>query len=119
MCVEFFKWDEKLSSSAVKFEDQGVTSSSDPVASDTETEVNHDTFHSQNDSDDEEYISEYMRPPVTVTVSDGNAFKTVIGDQSMTPGGRYYFEIKINSGYLLKIGVCKRDVDTSKVSEVV
>lgn len=55
---------------------------------------------------EEEFINEYMRP-VTVTVSDGNAFKTVIGDQPMTPGGRYFFEVRVNAGQLIKIGVCR------------
>jgi hypothetical protein len=33
----------------------------------------------KNEEQEEEFINEYMRP-VTVTVSDGNTFKTVIGD---------------------------------------
>lgn len=68
----------------------------------------------RNDLEDEEFINEYMRP-VTVTVSDGNAFKTVIGDQPMTPGGRYFFEMRVNSGYLLKIGVCRKTINVDKV----
>lgn len=64
---------------------------------------------------DEEFTNEYMRP-VTVTVSDGNAFKTVIGDEAMTPGGRYFFEVKINAGYLIKIGICRNSVDSEQVS---
>ena len=59
-------------------------------------------------------MNEYMRP-VTVTVSDGNTFKTVIGDTAMTPGGRYYFEVQVNSGYLIKIGICRKSVDCEKV----
>ena len=55
----------------------------------------------------EEFINEYLRP-VTVTVSDGNAFKSVISNKPMTPGGRYYFEVAIKSGNLIKIGVCRR-----------
>ena len=69
---------------------------------------------SRNDFEDEEFINEYMRP-VTVTVSDGNAFKTVIGDQPMTPGGRYFFEMRVNSGYLLKIGVSRKTINVDKV----
>ena len=60
-------------------------------------------------------MNEYMRP-VTVTVSDGNAFKTVIGDDAMTPGGRYFFEVQINAGYLIKIGICRNSVDSEQVS---
>ena len=55
--------------------------------------------------------------PVTVTVSDGNSFKTVLGDQAMTPGGRYFFELKIKKGYLLKVGICRKNsIDVDKVS---
>ena len=54
--------------------------------------------------------------PVTVTVSDGNAFKSVVGDLPMTPGGRYFFEVQINSGYLLKIGICRKTIDSEMVS---
>ena len=31
------------------------------------------------DTSDEDFVNEYLRP-VLVTVSDGNSFKTVIGD---------------------------------------
>ena len=67
------------------------------------------------DSDTEEFINEFARP-CTVTVSDGNTFKTVIGDAAMTPGGRYFFEVQINSGYLLKIGICRKTIDSEMVS---
>ena len=63
---------------------------------------------------EEEFINEYTRP-VTVTVSDGHTFKTVIGNQPMTAGGRYFYEIKVNSGTLIKIGVCRSQVDTEQV----
>ena len=52
---------------------------------------------------------------MTVTVSDGNAFKSVIGDQTMTPGGRYFFEVQIKAGYLIKIGVCRGIIEPEKV----
>ena len=67
--------------------------------------------------DEQEFINEYARP-VTVTVSDGNAFKSVVGDQPMTPGGRYFFEVAIKSGCLIKIGVCRRSIDPEKVSQL-
>ena len=63
---------------------------------------------------EEEFINEYARS-ITVTVSDGNAFKSVVGDQPMTPGGRYFFEVQIKTGYLIKIGVCRRSIDPDKV----
>ena len=75
-------------------------------------------YSSENsDYEEEEFINEYTRP-VTVTVSDGNSFKTVLGDQPMTPGGRYYFQLRVNAGYLIKIGVCRNSntsVDVNKV----
>lgn len=40
----------------------------------------------------------------------GSGFKTVLGTEIFTEGGRYYFEIFINKGHLLKIGVCRPDV---------
>ena len=52
-------------------------------------------------------MNEYSRP-TTVTVSEGNSFKSVVADQPMTPGGRYFFQVQIKSGSLFKIGVCSR-----------
>ena len=73
------------------------------------------TGQGQSDLEEEEYINENLRP-VTVVVSDGNSFKTVIGDSSMTPGGRYYYEVKLTEGVMTKIGICRNQIDTSKVS---
>jgi hypothetical protein len=39
--------------------------------------------------------------------TEGNGFKTTIGTEIFTEGGRYYFEIFINKGQLIKIGVCR------------
>ena len=74
-----------------------------------------DSDHSFSEDLDEEFKNEYIRP-VTVTVSDGSAFKTVIGDEAMTPGSRYFFEVQINAGYLIKIGICRKSVDSEQVS---
>ena len=52
----------------------------------------------------EEFTNEYLRP-ITVTVASGPGFKSVVADQTMTPGGRYFFEIQINSGFHHKIGI--------------
>ncbi|KAM3133207.1 hypothetical protein pb186bvf_014635 [Paramecium bursaria] len=41
-----------------------------------------------------------------VTASDGSGFKSAIGDLQFVPGNRYYFEIVIDKGSLIKIGVC-------------
>ena len=76
------------------------------------------SYSDNSDYEEEEFINEYTRP-VTVTVSDGNSFKTVLGDQPMTPGGRYYFQLRVNAGYLIKIGVYRSSntsVDVNKVS---
>ena len=40
----------------------------------------------------------------------GSGFKTVLGNEIFSEGGRYYFEIFINKGHLLKIGVCRPEV---------
>lgn len=44
------------------------------------------------EDEEEEFVNEYARP-TTVTVNDGKAFKSVVADQPMTPGGRYFFQI--------------------------
>ena len=90
-----------------------TSSSTSPAASSSGPSI--DSDYSFSEYLDEEFTNEYMRP-VTVTVSDGNAFKTVIGDEAMTPGGRYFFEVQINAGYLIKIGICRKSVDSEQVS---
>jgi hypothetical protein len=47
---------------------------------------------------------------------DGSGFKSVIGNMPFTPGYRYYYEVKIDKGSLIKIGVC---LDSVNVEEVV
>ena len=42
--------------------------------------------------------------------SEGNGFKTTLGTEVFVEGGRYYFEIFINKGQLLKIGVTRPNV---------
>ena len=44
-----------------------------------------------------------------VKVLQAGGFKTAIGDQPMLRGGKYYFEISLLKGDLLKIGICKQD----------
>ncbi len=39
--------------------------------------------------------------------TEGNGFKTTMGTEIFSEGGRYYFEIFINKGQLIKIGVCR------------
>lgn len=41
------------------------------------------------------------------TSKEGSGFKTTIGTEIFVEGGRYYFEIFINKGQLVKIGVCR------------
>ena len=42
--------------------------------------------------------------------SEGNGFKTTMGTEIFSEGGRYYFEIFINKGQLIKIGICRPTV---------
>ena len=98
-----FNWDETQSSQAVNFESEKVQL---PAFNAVST---HDPL-------DQEYANDFLRP-ITVTVSDGTTFKTVVGDQPMTPGGRYFFELKVKAGYLMKVGICRKaDIDVEKVS---
>lgn len=39
--------------------------------------------------------------------TEGNGFKTTMGTEIFTEGGKYYFEIFVNKGQLIKIGVCR------------
>ena len=47
---------------------------------------------------------------MTCQSTTGSGFKTVLGTEVFTEGNRYYFEIFIHKGQLLKIGVCRPDV---------
>jgi hypothetical protein len=58
----------------VTFKDQSVTSSDENDSFQISGE-----FQSFENDTEEEFINEFHRP-MTVTVSDGNTFKTVIGD---------------------------------------
>ena len=122
MFLVLFKWDENYSSKAVDFKDTSVTSSSGHANEPSQSELALTSQQSASSSFDdfdchdseEEFKNEYLRP-IKVTVSDGNAFKTVIGNQPMTPGGRYFFEVQITSGFLIKIGICRANTDPEKV----
>lgn len=41
------------------------------------------------------------------TSKEGSGFKTTIGTEIFVAGGKYYFELFINKGQLIKIGVCR------------
>jgi hypothetical protein len=43
------------------------------------------------------------------TAKEGSGFKTVMGTERFEEGGKYYFEIFVNKGELLKIGVTRPD----------
>lgn len=47
---------------------------------------------------------------LTGVSKNGGGFKTSMGQEIFTQGGRYYFEIFINKGQNLKIGVCRPTV---------
>lgn len=44
---------------------------------------------------------------MTCTVSEGSGFKSVVGNLAFTEGNKYYFEIYVIKGSLIKIGVTK------------
>jgi hypothetical protein len=44
------------------------------------------------------------------TSKEGSGFKTTIGTEIFLAGGRYYFELFINKGQLIKIGVCRPNI---------
>lgn len=48
---------------------------------------------------------------LTCTVKEGSGFKTTLGTEVFQAGGRYYFELFINKGQLIKIGVCRLDIN--------
>ena len=37
----------------------------------------------------------------------------------MTSGGKYFFQILVNNGYLMKVGVSRRNLDPESVSALV
>jgi hypothetical protein len=53
---------------------------------------------------------------LTCTVKEGSGFKTTLGTEVFQAGGRYYFELFINKGQLIKIGVCRLDINLEEVS---
>ena len=62
-----------------------------------------------------EFVNEYLLPH-KVSIKQGKNFKTVIGDQPMRAGGKYFFQILVNKGYLFKVGVCRRQINPEEVS---
>eukprot|EP00347_Sterkiella_histriomuscorum_P003770 403363015 len=51
---------------------------------------------------------------LTVKVKDGSGFKTSFGDQPFKAGGRYYFQVQLNQGNLVKIGVSRKDIQADQ-----
>jgi len=51
---------------------------------------------------------------LTVTVNEGSGFKTTLGNVAFTPGNKYYFEIFVSKGSLIKIGVSRGDVNVEE-----
>jgi hypothetical protein len=41
------------------------------------------------------------------SVKEGTGFKSTLGNYVFTPGDKYYFEIYINKGQLIKIGIAR------------
>lgn len=46
-----------------------------------------------------------------VRVTEGSGFKTVLGNMAFKPGGKYYFEVFIIKGNLIKIGVSRDSIN--------
>lgn len=51
---------------------------------------------------------------LTVTVKDGSGFKTTLGNMPFLPGEKYFFQIQINKGSLIKIGVSRKDIELAQ-----
>jgi hypothetical protein len=51
-----------------------------------------------------------------VRVTNGNGFKTVVGDVMLNSGGKYYFVVRIIRGTLIKIGISKLQSNSEVVS---
>lgn len=54
---------------------------------------------------------------LTCKVREGSGFKTTLGTEVFEAGGRYYFELFINKGHLIKIGVCRLDINLEEVTD--
>ena len=98
----FFKWDRQQGSKDVQYHDPR------PLDSDA-------SIGDVNDDSSFEFVNEYLLPH-RVSVKSGKNFKSVIGDQPMPSGGKYFFEILANKGYLMKVGVSRRKLDPEAVS---
>ncbi|TNV76303.1 hypothetical protein FGO68_gene7058 [Halteria grandinella] len=50
--------------------------------------------------------------PSMVKVKDGAGFKSAFGTQAMVRGGRYFFQVKLVHGTLMKVGIARKGVST-------
>ena len=46
--------------------------------------------------------------PMMIQMGKSNGFRTIMGDFGMQRGLKHYFQIKVNQGSLMKIGVCRQ-----------
>ena len=51
--------------------------------------------------------------PLRVKVIDGSGFKSTLGNANFEPGERYFFQINVIKGQLLKIGVSRKDINVN------
>ena len=51
-----------------------------------------------------------------VRITNGTGFKTVVGNAVFTPGGKYYFVVRILKGSLIKIGITRSQENNEVVS---
>ena len=42
-----------------------------------------------------------------VRITNGTGFKSVVGNVALSPGGKYYFVVRILKGSLIKIGITR------------
>ena len=106
--VVWFNWDKAKSSN--KFCIEGASKQDYSAASIIES--------SDSDSSDSsiDYCEPYgvQRPSTTARVVDGSGFKTVIGNPKLPKGGRYFFQVQIVKGILIKIGVSVAGINPDK-----
>ena len=51
-----------------------------------------------------------------VKITNGTGFKSIVGNAVFSPGGKYYFVVRILRGSLIKIGITRRQENNEVVS---
>lgn len=58
----------------------------------------------------------YSDSSTEIIVRDGKGFKSVFGDIELQSGGKYFYQVKLVQGSLMKIGICRNFVNAEQVS---